>query len=449
MPTRTLENEEAHLQNSDVIIVGAGVAGLAAAQHLLAHGRDVTVLEARDRIGGRIWTLHDPELPVPIELGAEFLHGEARETRDIVANGGLGVLDVNGRRFSAGNGRLKPLRDFDDRIQGVMRRLRENGARDRSFAEALAGMRSLGREDRWHALRYVEGYHAADPERISEQSIAGGDDPREMRIARVLDGYDGVVNALSNTVAPCIRPGTVVTRIRWVEGQVEVESLSEAGESTTAIVAKAVIVTVPLGVLCSLPDELGHIAFDPLLPAIERAASKLAMGGVVRVSVRLDEPIWMSRRLASRHGDERLDAMSFIHGVSDVPFPVWWTPYPISAPVIVGWRGGPHAWSLSREPREAIVAAARTSLAKLLGMTGRAIEKHVMAVHLHDWNGDPYSRGAYSYVTVDGASAPAVLARPVRGTIFFAGEHASSGRNGTVDGAIASGRRAAGQVLRG
>ena len=76
-PTRTLGDEEAHLQNSDIVIVGAGVAGLAAAQHLVAHGRDVTVLEARDRIGGRVWTLHDPELPVPIELGAEFLHGEA------------------------------------------------------------------------------------------------------------------------------------------------------------------------------------------------------------------------------------------------------------------------------------------------------------------------------------------------------------------------------------
>ena len=444
-----MEHEEAHLQNSDVVIVGAGVAGLAAAQQLLARGRDVTVLEARDRIGGRIWTLHDPELPVPIELGAEFLHGEAKETRDIVEHAGLGVLDVNGRRFSAGNGRLKRLRDFDDRIQRVMRRLREDGSRDRSFAEALARMRTISREDRRHALRYVEGYHAADPERISEQSIAGGDDPGEMRIARVLDGYDGVVNALTGTVAARVRLDTVVTRIRWVEGQVEVASRSEAGESLPAIVADAVIVTVPLGVLRSLPGEFGHITFDPPLPAIERAASKLAMGGVLRVSVRLDEPIWTSRRLATRSGDERLDAMSFIHGVSDVPFPVWWTPYPVSAPVIVGWRGGPHSWALSREPREAMIAAARNSLAKLLGMTGSGIEKHIRAVHLHDWNGDPCSRGAYSYITVDGSSAPAVLARPVRGTIFFAGEHASSGRNGTVDGAIASGRRAAEQVLRG
>ena len=436
-----------HLQDSDVVIVGAGVAGLAAAKHLMAHGRDVIVLEARDRIGGRIWTLHDPELPVPVELGAEFLHGEAQETRDIVERAGLGVLDVNGRRFTAGNGRLKPLRDFDQRIQRVMRRLREDGVRDRSFAEALAGMRTISRGDRQHALRYVEGYHAADPDRISEQSIAGGDDPREMRIARLLDGYDGVVNVLSNTVSPRIRLGTVVTRIRWVDEQVEVESRSEAGESAPAIVANAVIVTVPLGVLRSLPDELGHIAFDPPLPAIERAASKLAMGGVMRVSVRLDEPIWTSRRLATRHGDERLDAMSFVHGVSDVPFPVWWTSYPISAPVIVGWCGGPHSWSLSREPLEAIMAAARNSLSKLLGLSGRTIEKHVREVHLHDWNGDPYSHGAYSYVTVDGSSAPAVLARPVRGTLFFAGEHTSSGRNGTVDGAIASGRRAAEQVL--
>jgi NADPH-dependent 2,4-dienoyl-CoA reductase/sulfur reductase-like enzyme len=115
-----------HLEHTEVVIIGAGVAGLAAAERLVARGRNVTILEARDRIGGRIWTLREPELPVPIELGAEFLHAEAKETRDVARRAALGVVDVNGRRFAPGRGRLRRLHDFDARILGVMKRLQED-----------------------------------------------------------------------------------------------------------------------------------------------------------------------------------------------------------------------------------------------------------------------------------------------------------------------------------
>jgi len=384
-----------------------------------------------------------------MELGAEFLHGEAAEVKDIARDASLPVIDITGRRFRGNKNGLRSLDDFDERIERVMGRLSEERETDRSFTDALARMRALAREDRRLALRYVEGYHAADPSRISEQSLAGsGGDPGEMRIARLIDGYDSIVDRLAAFVRRQIRLRHVVSRIRWRAGEVIVESQSPAGRTRPAIAARAVIVTVPLGVLNAPPEAMGRIAFDPPIRSKDRAAQRLAMGGVLRITLRLDEPFWTSRRFAARHGDERFHAMSFVHTLSPVDFPTWWTPYPAEAPLIVGWCGGPAAWALSKKPREAIIDAATRSLARILGMSRRTIAGHVRAVFMHDWNSDPYTRGAYSYVTVGGSDAAAMLARPESRTVHFAGEHASSGRNGTVDGAIASGFRAAEQVLR-
>ena len=173
------------------------------------------------------------------------------------------------------------------------------------------------------------------------------------------------------------------------------------------------------------------------------------MGAAVRVSLRLDEPFWGSPRFSKRRGGTQIDTMSFVSARARESFPVWWTPYPIRAPLLVGWCGGPAAWALSRESREAVINAAVRSLATLFGMTRRTMARRVLAAFTHDWNNDPYSRGSYSYPGVGGADAAAALARPIRGTVYFAGEHTEGGgRNGTVDGAIASGRRAAELLLR-
>lgn len=426
-----------------MVILGAGVAGLAAAERLVARGRKVTILEARDRIGGRIWTLREPGLPVPIELGAEFLHGEAEETRDVARRQALGVVDVNGRRFAPRRGRLRRLHDFDARILGLMMRLQEDREPDRSVAEAVKRIRSLGSQDRALVMRFVEGYHAADPARISERSIAGGEDPREMRIARIDGGYDRIVYALASRVASRIRLEAPVSRVRWRAREVVVEY-----GPGSSIAARAIIVTAPLGVLAAPDGSLGAVRFEPTLPAIEGAIGKLAMGGVIKVIFGLDEPVWLSARFRARHGDERFDRMAFVQLLGATPFPTWWTPYPAQAPTLVGWYGGPSAFKLAAEGKDRIIQVAKRALATAMGMAPRTVNQHVREVVMHNWISDPWSRGTYSYVTVGGSSAAAVLARPIQGTLFFAGEHASSGRNGTVDGAIASGRRAAEQVLR-
>jgi monoamine oxidase len=430
------------------VVVGAGAAGLAAAQRLHAHGAEVIVLEARDRIGGRVWTLRPPSLTVPLELGAEFLHGETAEVDDLVREAGLRVMDVAGRRWMSVRGRLRLMDDFWERLDRVMRRLDDKRDPDGSFADALSRMRRVASADRRLATEYVEGFHAADTRLISERSLAEGgapgDDVRERRISRIVEGYDGVIGALAASVLDRVRFGAVARVIRWRSGRVEVESCDHDGQELPTIQARSVIVAVPLGVLRAPPGATGAIRFDPSIDAKLRVAMKLEMGSVVRVALQMDEPFWIDRRFAKHIGDERLDTLSFLHSSGQVAFPVWWTPYPVRAPLLIGWRGGPQALSLSGMTRDAMLAAAIGSFATLLGISNRRVRQHVRGAYLHDWNSDPFARGAYSYAGVDGSDASASLARPLRQTLFFAGEHADrEGRNGTVHGAIASGWRAA------
>ena len=177
----------------------------------------------------------------------------------------------------------------------------------------------------------------------------------------------------------------------------------------------------------------------------------LAMGAAVHVALQLDEPFWVDPYFAKQRGNGRgkFDKLAFLSARPPATFAAWWTPYPVIAPLLVGWCGGPAAWALSREPREAVIDAAMRSVAPLFGMTRQTITRRVLAAFTHDWNNDPYSRGSYSYARVGGYNAAGALARPIRGTVYFAGEHAvGPGRNGTVDGAIASGQRAAELLLR-
>ncbi len=436
------------MKRYDAVIIGAGVAGLAAAQRLLARGRSVAVLEARNRIGGRIWTMHVPELTSPIELGAEFVHADAKESRTLARRTGLTVVDIGGQRWMSQDGELRRTPGYEQRVERVLGRLREDLAEDRSVSDALAAMRSLKSEDKLVATRFVEGFHAADPDRISEQSIAtGADDPNAMRIARVGGGYDQLVDALAEASRKHVHLDHIVSRITWSRGEAVITSHSSSGSAHGDIGTERVIITVPLGVLRA-HDAEGAISFDPQVPAIQSAADRLVMGGVVRIAMRFDEPFWTSSRFSKSHGGGQFNDMSFAQSLEPLPFPVWWTTYPLEAPMLVGWTGGPGAWTLGGKTPDEISDTAVRSLARVLGMARPSVERHVRESFTHDWLTDPYSRGAYSYVAVGGSAAGAVLARPIEKTLYFAGEHASSGRNGTVDGAISSGFRAAGQVLR-
>jgi monoamine oxidase len=172
------------------------------------------------------------------------------------------------------------------------------------------------------------------------------------------------------------------------------------------------------------------------------------MASVVRIVLRLSERFWASEWFAKQSGRPELDTLAFLHTTDD-KFPIWWTAYPVRAPVLVGWHGGPGASALAQLASEEIERAAITSLASQLGIAPRTMRSMVEGAWMHDWEHDPFARGVYSYQTVGGIDAPSALAKPLRGTLFFAGEATDAeGRTGTVHGAIATGHRAAEEVQR-
>jgi monoamine oxidase len=432
---------------ADVVIIGAGVAGLAAARRLHDEGLRVLVLEARDRIGGRVYTRRDPRSILPIELGAEFLHGDAPQVREIADAAGLTEVEIGGGRWTVAHGRFTRAADYWTRLDRVLGQADPRRAPDRPLSALLAERPGGHRfaEDRTLARDFVEGFHAAEVDRISERAIAEGGNPaaeaESQRMARIITGYDAVPNWLASPVASRIHLGSVARAIEWSPGRVTVRT---AGASEGVVHARAAVVTLPVSLLHAETRGRGAIRFTPEVGAIREAAAGVAMGQVQRVGVLLDRPL--VELLGARRRRALEDATFFMaHGV-DVP--VWWTPYPVRSGLMIGWAGGPAAIALAGAPRE-IVPRTIGSLADTMGVDRRTLRRHVVATFHHDWCADPFARGAYSYALVGGSDAAATLSRPVRRTLFFAGEATDAeGRTGTVHGAIATGHRAAAQVTR-
>lgn len=444
-------------QPRDVVVLGAGVAGLACAAVLSSAGRTVHVIEARDRVGGRVLTLRPPGAPLPVELGPEFVHGRPPELLALLAEAGATPVPVEQARWRATPEGLRPEPWADDALDDVLDGLDARRDPDRSFAEYLAAWaRANPTRDRAarQAREFVEGFHAADATRIGERALAHeteaataeGEDEVDFRIP---DGYDRVpahLHArLDDRVA--LHLGASATHVRWSRGRVEVQTRRGAAPGPT-LHARALVVTLPVGVLQAAAGEPGAVAFDPPLDERKRRAlSLLTTGAARRVVLHFAERFWEDEALRAPGVDASAADIGFLR-TPGAPVPIWWTSNPVREPVLTGWIGGPRAERLAGHSERNVRELALDTLASALHVPRSRVEGPLRATYTYDWSRDPFARGAYSYALVGGAEARAQLAEPSDDTVFWAGEatHAA-GAAATVHGALASGYRAAGEVL--
>lgn len=421
--------------------MGAGAAGLAAARRVAEGGARVLVLEARDRLGGRIFT--DQE---GLELGAEFIHGLPTATLRLLEEGRIRRIPAEGEHWTREGERFEPMQD---RLRDIHRLLGPAAAldRDQSVREYLRGQiqRDASLTQPAESLeRLVEQFDAADSGRASIRAILAewtGDANVEAPQGRPEGGYRGLVSVLLhllNRLGGTIRPGAVVRRVHWSPGGVEL--LVERGGILERVRGRRAIITLPLGVLQAAPGSPGAVDFDPPLVAKASALSRLEMGAVLKVMVRVPSRPW-----ASADGGRYRDA-AFFHG-DQVPFRTMWTTLPVRSPWLSLWLAGPRAATLSRESHDRVAAGAIESVRMMFrGIADLAGEQ--CTVHFHNWQQDPRSLGGYSYVAVDGSSARDDLAAPLDGVLFFAGEATEgSGEASTVAGALMTGQRAADELL--
>ncbi len=403
----------------------------------------MVVLEAKDRVGGRVFT-RKAEGGGAVELGAEFVHGRAPELWALIAECGVETVEREGTMLREEGGGVAEDDPQDEAVFEPLEELKEFEGEDVAFADWLSAS-DVPEDEREALTGYVEGFNAADARRIGVKSLGvqqkAEDAAEGDRAWHVVGGYGQLAEHLAARVKELggeVRLGWEALAVRWRVGHVEVET------NRGVVHAKRCVVTLPLGVLQCVNDE-GHLRMAPE-PAAIAHARRLEMGPAVRFTMLFRSRWWERSGVADK---EKLAAMSFLFTFQR-SVRVWWTahPEPEALPALTGWVAGPRAMALEGKNAGELGREACVELAAVFGMSEDLVRAELVSTYAHDWSGDPYARGAYSYVPVGALDAPAAMTHPEADTLFFAGEHTDvTGHWGTVHAAIRSGLRAAEQVL--
>lgn len=431
------------MNGNEVIILGSGAAGLFCARELANAGKKVIVLEARSRHGGRIHTITDNQFPLPVELGAEFIHGDLPVTKKVLKEAGIDFYKIKGDIWRSELGEFAEQEDFIEEIDLVIKQLKKLPT-DVSIADFLDHYFS---GEKFAKLRktlksYVEGYDAADTQDASAfallQELVGEDDNQY----RIKGGYIKLVEYLVKqcSEAGCIfKLETIIKEIRWRKDFVE--AVDDEGNHFSA---KKIVITVPLGVLQSPANSRGHITFTPAIPGVQQAIDTIGYGAVIKIILHFDEAFWNDAKNKNKQSKKSEPGFVF----SDAIIPTWWTQLPEKNGMISGWLGGPKASRLADEPEEKILNLALESLAVIFQILRTTLQSKLVGYYIWNWGKDEFSRGAYSYEKVQSKNAKATIVSPLDNTIYFAGEAYHDGGSGTVEAALISGKKTAEKILK-
>ena len=415
----------------NVIIVGGGIAGLMCARELLNAGNIVTILEASDRLGGRIHTLHHPAFKEPVEKGVEFIHGNLPLTIQLLNEADIEYKPVRGEMVRCVNGEWKTQDDFAVGWDEVIRKM--NDVRDdmtmNEFLEInFSDERYIGL--RRSVLRFAEGFDLADPSKASVLALREEWMGEEGEQYRIPAGFDQLINYMNKQcleLGGVIHTSSAVTEIKWQKNDV----IAKAGNQT--YYGNKAIITIPLGSLQKKP-----IVFQPTISSHVEAATKIGFGTVVKILMEFKEPFWK----------EKKKNLGFLF--TNEIIPTWWTQLPSSYPLLTGWAGGPQAWPLQEKDESAILELGLQSLSNVFQMPVDDLRQLLSATLVANWNNDPFTNGAYSYSFVGSTKAQELFNTPIEKTIFFAGEAFYDGPSrGTVEAALVSAKNVVDRIMSG
>ena len=414
---------------NDIIIIGAGAAGLMAAWELALAGKTVLIVEAKNRYGGRIHTIQDNNFPLPIELGAEFVHGRLPITEMLVKKAGLQWHEVEGSLWQHHQGKLYQSEEQvpgGDKVLDALQKVKQDipiaQFIDTFFADDTAIKEGL--------KSYVEGYYAGDIERVSTLALKEELEESDDVEYRIEGGYKMIIDFLVRSInehGGKVALEVPVTGILWGKDHVTVNSLHRSFK------AKKVIITVPLGVL-----QAHAISFTPALPQLQDALDQLGYGTAIKIILSFETSFWQERPELKDLG------MLF----SEEIIPTWWTQYPKEVPVLVGWVAGGQAKNLVFMKREVLLDKALQSLSAIFDISKETIKGQLKGWYVNNWDKGMYARGAYSYDTIKGGEVKETMKTGIENTLFFAGEGWFHGLElGTVEAALHNGRDTARYIL--
>jgi monoamine oxidase len=412
----------------EVIVIGAGAAGLMAACELAEARYRVIILEARDRIGGRIQSWTDPDGKI-IECGAEFVHGRLPLTTRLLDEAGLNKKESGGEWIELRSGHAE--KSDDGKEWRVLLNKLHSLEEDMSLQEFLE---KYFPEDKYallkdRAVSFAEGYDAADASKVSAKALYEEWTQEDEEQNRVEQGYSALMNFLAE-------------RVRSYGGRIllnqPVSYILAGANDVTVIASKQfsagrVVMAVPLGVLQNESIEIANAS-----AAFKESIQGMGFGDVIKFLFRFDEAFW----------EEQYPELGFLF--SRAPVPTWWTQAPSKSTLLTGWLAGRGARACSHLSQNQLLEMGLHSLAQIFSRDVAAIQDRLRETRVMNWSADPFTMGAYTYARPSSALAQKFLSKPLEGRIYFAGDFMYEGAAmGTVEAALSSGEEVARRIILG
>lgn len=425
---------------TDILIIGAGASGLMAGYTLAAAGKNVVVLEARDRIGGRIHSANNTDGFEHAEYGAEFVHGNLPVTLGILKEAGIATRPVDFEMWHYEEGIFRQNSEFIEGWDAFLKKLNalEEDMPMQEFLTEYFG------DDKYSTMRgqvanYVAGYDTADIADASAFALRNEwNNEDESAQHRVTGGYGKLMDYLAENFTSeggQIYLNTTVNCIKWKPGEVVAKAIDGRKFS-----AEKVIIALPLGILQSSQHKDAAIIFSPPLYDYQPAFNQIGFGAVIKILLQFDIPFWKEQ-------NPDLSTMGFLFTGEKIP--TFWTQAPDNSPLFTGWLGGPPAMEMKDATDEEILDKTLLSLSYVFKTEISLLKNRLTAWKVANWTADPYTRGSYSYDKLGSAGAKEILGRPIANTLFFAGEYLYNGPAvGTVEAALTSGRNVAMRIIK-